>query len=292
MNCKQNWQETESKALHNIGIDVAQNLPGNPSFNLGYITPEFLPMFDAPLALGRHLSQAEGLDSQVPVTVLSYQVWQQHFAGDPAVLGKTLQFRGVSFTVVGVLAAHFVEPVLAAPGWSTDLWLSYDFNDVGTPNWSFNSNQIHLLLKLKADANPQQLAHSFEQWAAPEFAAATGAVAVDPQREYDSGSNEQWCELVTYTEKDGLYVNLEGRVQRSEGAVFPPGEAREDWILARDAAERAEVRRLLAWFDRRFTDEVNAVLLHERMEKPLLRLGPPEARALRAGLPVTPSFGP
>ena len=30
-------------------------------------------------------------------------------------------------------------------------------------------------------------------------------------------------------------------------------------------------------------DEVNAVLLHERMEKPLLRLGPPEARALREG---------
>ncbi len=58
---------------------------------------------------------------------------------------------------------------------------------------------------------------------------------------------------------------------------------KEPFLLPADAAERAEVRRLLAWFDRRFTDEVNAVLLHERMEKPLLRLGPPEARALRAG---------
>ena len=57
----------------------------------------------------------------------------------------------------------------------------------------------------------------------------------------------------------------------------------EPFLLPTDAAERAEVRRLLAWFERRFTDEVNAVLLHERMEKPLLRLGPPEARALRAG---------
>jgi glutathione S-transferase len=57
----------------------------------------------------------------------------------------------------------------------------------------------------------------------------------------------------------------------------------EPLLLPAEAAERAEVRRLLAWFDRRFTDEVNAVLLHERMEKPLLRLGPPEARALRAG---------
>ena len=57
----------------------------------------------------------------------------------------------------------------------------------------------------------------------------------------------------------------------------------EPLLLPADATERAEVRRLLTWFDRRFTDEVNAVLLHERMEKPLLRLGPPEARALRAG---------
>ncbi len=55
------------------------------------------------------------------------------------------------------------------------------------------------------------------------------------------------------------------------------------FLLSVKAGERAEARRLTGWFDRRFTDEVNAVLLHERMEKPLLRLGPPEARALREG---------
>jgi len=54
-------------------------------------------------------------------------------------------------------------------------------------------------------------------------------------------------------------------------------------LLSTDHAERGEARRLTAWFDRRFTDEVNAVLLHERLEKPLLRLGPPEAKALRDG---------
>jgi NADH-quinone oxidoreductase subunit G len=37
----------------------------------------------------------------------------------------------------------------------------------------------------------------------------------------------------TYTEKDGLYVNTEGRVQRAERAVFPKGEAREDWAVIR-----------------------------------------------------------
>jgi len=37
----------------------------------------------------------------------------------------------------------------------------------------------------------------------------------------------------TYAEKAGTYVNLEGRVQRGEKAVFAPGDAREDWSIFR-----------------------------------------------------------
>jgi NADH-quinone oxidoreductase subunit G len=40
-----------------------------------------------------------------------------------------------------------------------------------------------------------------------------------------------------YTEKDATYVNTEGRVQRTRRAVFPPGEAREDWAIVRALAE-------------------------------------------------------
>jgi NADH-quinone oxidoreductase subunit G len=36
-----------------------------------------------------------------------------------------------------------------------------------------------------------------------------------------------------YTEKDGTYVNTEGRVQLARRAVFPPGDAREDWSILR-----------------------------------------------------------
>jgi NADH-quinone oxidoreductase subunit G len=36
-----------------------------------------------------------------------------------------------------------------------------------------------------------------------------------------------------YTEKSGLYVNTEGRVQMANRAAFPPGEAREDWAIIR-----------------------------------------------------------
>ena len=36
-----------------------------------------------------------------------------------------------------------------------------------------------------------------------------------------------------YVEKDGTWVNTEGRVQRGFRAIFPPGEAREDWRILR-----------------------------------------------------------
>ncbi|SNT15401.1 NADH dehydrogenase subunit G [Tardiphaga sp. OK246] len=36
-----------------------------------------------------------------------------------------------------------------------------------------------------------------------------------------------------YTEKSGIFVNTEGRVQMAERAGFPPGDAREDWAVIR-----------------------------------------------------------
>ena len=41
-----------------------------------------------------------------------------------------------------------------------------------------------------------------------------------------------------YTEKNATYVNTEGRVQLARLAVFPPGEAREDWTILRALSER------------------------------------------------------
>ena len=54
-------------------------------------------------------------------------------------------------------------------------------------------------------------------------------------------------------------------------------------LLGRAPEERAEVRRLVLWFDRKFDLEVAGFLLHEKMEKRLLGLGAPDLAALRQG---------
>jgi glutathione S-transferase len=54
-------------------------------------------------------------------------------------------------------------------------------------------------------------------------------------------------------------------------------------LLGREAADRAEARRLLQWFDRKFEFEAGGLLLYEKMEKRLLGLGAPELASLRQG---------
>ena len=39
-----------------------------------------------------------------------------------------------------------------------------------------------------------------------------------------------------YTEKGGLFVNLEGKLQTAHKASYPPGDAREDWVIFKDLA--------------------------------------------------------
>ena len=46
------------------------------------------------------------------------------------------------------------------------------------------------------------------------------------------------CRVRAYTEKHGTYVNTEGRAQVGLRAVYPPGDAREDWAILRALSER------------------------------------------------------
>jgi glutathione S-transferase len=59
--------------------------------------------------------------------------------------------------------------------------------------------------------------------------------------------------------------------------------APEPSLLGRTPAERAEARRLITWFDRKFDYEAGGYILHEKMEKRLLGLGAPELASLRRG---------
>ncbi len=59
---------------------------------------------------------------------------------------------------------------------------------------------------------------------------------------------------------------------------------REPVLIGETPAERAETRRLAAWFDRKFHAEVFQNLVGEKLTKRFLGLGQPDSAAIRAGL--------
>ena len=55
-----------------------------------------------------------------PVTVISYQLWQGRFKGDPQIVGKTQRLNGVLHTIVGVAPEGFYGTFV---GWGMQFWV-------------------------------------------------------------------------------------------------------------------------------------------------------------------------
>jgi NADH-quinone oxidoreductase subunit G len=70
---------------------------------------------------------------------------------------------------------------------------------------------------------------------ADEIEVPAGAFVVYQGTHGDKGAHRADVILpgAAYTEKSGTYVNTEGRVQMTDRATFPPGDAREDWAILR-----------------------------------------------------------
>ncbi|NNL29824.1 MAG: FtsX-like permease family protein, partial [Gemmatimonadetes bacterium] len=62
----------------------------------------------APVLHGRALGEDDDVaGAGAPVAVLSYALWQEHFLGDPGVLGTDVRLNGTPFTVVGIARDDF-----------------------------------------------------------------------------------------------------------------------------------------------------------------------------------------
>jgi putative ABC transport system permease protein len=93
-------------AIQNRGF----NLSGvaEPENISGYaVSPNFLALLGVHPVLGRDLLPSEEKPGTAPVILLSYQLWQSHLGGDPAVLGRPISLDGRSFSIVGILPPTF-----------------------------------------------------------------------------------------------------------------------------------------------------------------------------------------
>jgi len=151
MHLYQKEQVFEDKALLYYSRKVLTSLDHQPTLNITYVTPQWLPLLDTKFVLGHPFEQKSANDTQNPVAILSYNTWKNEFALADDILSKKVSFSGVSFRIVGVIAENFLEPQIHQIGLKTAVWLSWDFNPDKTrmDDWGNLSSSLVFVGKLK-----------------------------------------------------------------------------------------------------------------------------------------------
>ncbi|GGY74698.1 hypothetical protein GCM10011613_20200 [Cellvibrio zantedeschiae] len=153
----------EQKALVKVDSNIIASLPDTPLVRISYVTPEYLSLLQVPMTIGRSFSPEEGIDTNTPVVVLSFNTWQKIFKEDADIVGKKIQIGTATFSVIGVIAKEFVEPQFDGVGQSTEVWLPWDYavRDEGTrQHWGRFVSKQHIVGKLKAGQSPDIIAQA------------------------------------------------------------------------------------------------------------------------------------
>ncbi len=88
--------------------------PGRPAETLLSLcaSKEFFDTFRVQPMLGRAFTAAEEVPGRNNVAILSYELWQKRFGGQPDIVGKTIRLSTEPVTVIGVMPAKVTYPLL------------------------------------------------------------------------------------------------------------------------------------------------------------------------------------
>ena len=80
------------------------------------VTGNYYTVLGVSPLMGRLISPADTQGNQISqVAVISYELWQERFGGDPAVVGKNMRIDGKLFTIIGVTRKWFTGMIAGSP---------------------------------------------------------------------------------------------------------------------------------------------------------------------------------
>lgn len=112
------WKE-QNPAFERVAATraVSVNLTGSGPVKRvtgSYVSAEFFPLLGGRPQIGRPFLAEEFRAGGEKVVILSHGFWQDRFEADAGVAGRTLEFDGQSYTIVGVMPPSFLYPFRAA----------------------------------------------------------------------------------------------------------------------------------------------------------------------------------
>jgi macrolide transport system ATP-binding/permease protein len=130
-----------------------------------FVSGNYFTMFGIRAFAGRLLAPADDSSGVLPVAVMNYHTWQQHFGLDPSVIGSTFNINGVPYTIAGVAPPRFYGDTLRSD--PPDFWLPLG----AEPNGRLRDAKIEWLYvfgRLKPDVAPEpveaRLTVELQEW--------------------------------------------------------------------------------------------------------------------------------
>ncbi|WP_448550240.1 ABC transporter permease [Thalassotalea fusca] len=157
---KQRSSDADIALSYNI-TDVITSLPSQPAVETNYVTDNWFQMLDVGVHIGDLPQMGKSLDDVTPQALISYQLWQSHFAGQREVIGESITIRGINHKIVGVMEASYRDPEIFDIGRDVDVWLNWNLNwskQMGWQNWQDPDEAVRILFMSPPDKKNNQAA--------------------------------------------------------------------------------------------------------------------------------------
>ncbi|MBN9657721.1 MAG: ABC transporter permease [Acidobacteria bacterium] len=183
-------QSFESMAIGGTFQETLRQSGGYERIRVGYVSSAFHKTYGVPPSVGRGFSESDDRPGAEPAAILSYRFWQTHFAGDPKVVGRTLQVDDQLWTIVGVAGSFQWHR-------DADVFVPIAF---GQSKYGLNMRENHsstgVIARLKPGVSVTQARTEMQQIAAQlakQYPGANGgnSASVVPLREFMSGGIRQ-----------------------------------------------------------------------------------------------------
>ncbi len=153
------WREQqksfEDLAAFSEGTVNVSGLEGGPErFQGGFITASTFTLLRVQPIRGRLFTEDDNRPGAAPVAIIGWDIWQNRFGGDSAIIGKTIRANGVVREIVGVMPRKFLFPTVS------QLWLPRTMNPTELP-WG-DGDELEVMGRLKPGVGMAHARREFE----------------------------------------------------------------------------------------------------------------------------------
>src|SRR5213596_4422785 len=100
------------------GSTINVTYKNNPQRYTGaYVTEDFFKIINVSPIMGRDFTVEDNKPGAEKVTILSHEIWQRDFNGDPNIVGQSVRINGKAATIIGVMPPNFKFP------FADELWV-------------------------------------------------------------------------------------------------------------------------------------------------------------------------